>query len=81
MTPTGSSLGSLAQEELAHVSKDGELLSGLAPTKEMPLQQSFHELHGSKLGAVIHLHSHYAVALSVLNDVNPEDMLLVGSTI
>lgn len=75
VTPTGSSFGRLDPGKLSRFSVNGELLSGDAPTKEMPLHSAFYETRAGKTGAVVHLHSTHSVALSVLPDTDPDDML------
>ncbi|WP_299472284.1 3-oxo-tetronate 4-phosphate decarboxylase [uncultured Roseibium sp.] len=74
VTPTGSSMGFLDPARISHLSSKGELLSGDRPTKEMPLHEAFYETrHGT--GAVVHLHSCHSVALSLLPDIDPENVL------
>ena len=75
VTPTGSSLGRLTPEGLSVIKPDGELISGPKPTKEVPLHQALYSTRGERAGAVVHLHSCYATALSVLPDQNEEDWL------
>jgi ribulose-5-phosphate 4-epimerase/fuculose-1-phosphate aldolase len=75
VTPTGSSLGFLDPGRLAHLAADGTHLSGDAPTKEMPLHRAFYQFHGAHAGAVVHLHSHHAVTLSMIEGVNPDSMI------
>lgn len=74
MTPTGSSLGFLDPARISHLSSDMQLLSGDPPTKEIPLHAAFYETR-LQTGAVVHLHSSHAVALSVLEDTDPENVL------
>lgn len=74
VTPTGASLGRLDPARLAHLSPEGRLLSGDAPTKEMPLHAAFFETRAGT-GAVVHLHATHSVALSMLPDTDPEDAL------
>ncbi len=74
VTPTGSSFGRLDPARLSRFDADGTLLSGDKPTKEMPLHQAFYDTR-STAGAVVHLHSAHAVALSMLPDVDPDNML------
>jgi len=71
VTPTGNSFGALDPAKLSHLDKGGRLLSGLAPTKEMPLHAAFYESR-MRTKAVVHLHSTHSVALSLLpvEDVN-----------
>ncbi len=49
----------------------GKHIGGDAPTKEMPLHIGFYEAR-PQCGAVVHLHSTYATALSCLADVDPK---------
>lgn len=74
LTPTGSSLGRLAPERLTKLGVDGKYLSGDPPTKEAFLHLAMYRERPG-LGAVVHLHSTYSVAVSVLEEVNPEDAL------
>lgn len=74
VTPTGSSLGFLDPARIAHLDAKGNLLSGDPPTKEMPLHSAFYETR-TGTGAVVHLHSSHSVALSVLPDVDPDNVL------
>ncbi len=74
MTPTGASLGDLDPARLSHLDVSGRLLDGDAPTKESFLHLAVYEQRpGAK--AVVHLHSHYATAVSVLADANPDDVM------
>ena len=75
VTPTGSSLGRLTPEDLSVIKPDGELISGPKPTKEVPLHQALYSTRGDRANAVVHLHSCYATALSVLPDQNEKDWL------
>jgi ribulose-5-phosphate 4-epimerase/fuculose-1-phosphate aldolase len=75
VTPTGSSMGLLDPARLSHFDAAGRLLGGDAPTKEMPLHAAFYETRGARTGAVVHLHSSHSVALSVLPDTDPDNML------
>ena len=75
VTPTGSSFGALDPAELSHFSTDMQLISGKPPTKEMPLHSAFYETRGAKTGAVVHLHSTHSVALSVLPEIDPDNVL------
>ena len=75
VTPTGSSLGRITPENLSVVTPRGELVSGPQPTKEAPLHQALYSTRGDKAGAVVHLHSCYATALSLLPTDNDRDWL------
>lgn len=74
VTPTGSSLGFLDPARISHISEKGELLSGDKPTKEIPLHTAFYETR-HQTGAVVHLHSCHSVALSLLPEIDPENVL------
>jgi ribulose-5-phosphate 4-epimerase/fuculose-1-phosphate aldolase len=73
-TPTSTSLGFLDPARLSRLDPDGRLLSGDAPTKELPLHIA---LFKTRLAAraVVHLHSTYSVAVSMLPDMDPTDAL------
>ncbi|MBA4204734.1 MAG: aldolase [Pannonibacter phragmitetus] len=74
VTPTGSSMGSLDPARLSRFDATGRLIGGDEPTKEMPLHAAFYETR-STAGAVVHLHSCHSVALSLLPDTDPDNML------
>ena len=75
VTPTGSSFGALDPAELSHFNVNMQLIGGKPPTKEMPLHSAFYETRGAKTGAVVHLHSCHSVALSVLPEIDPDNVL------
>ena len=75
VTPTGSSLGTLDPARLTLFDASMRHVSGDPPTKEMPLHAAFYETRGDRTGAVVHLHSTHSVALSVLPDTDPDNML------
>ena len=74
MTPTNVSMGALDPAKLALFDAKGSLVSGDAPTKEAFLHFA---MYGERAdaGAVVHLHSSHATAVSILADVDPEDVL------
>ena len=74
VTPTGSSFGALDPARLSLFDKNMRHRGGDAPTKEMPLHSAFYETRSST-GAVVLLHSTHSVALSMLPDINPNDVL------
>ena len=74
VTPTGSSMGFIDPARISLLSSNGDLLSGDAPTKEIPLHTAFYETRHSA-GAVVHLHSSHSVALSILPDVDPDNAI------
>lgn len=75
VTPTGTSFGSLDPARLSRVDANGALIDGDAPSKEMPLHSAFYETRGTTTGAVVHLHSTHSVALSMLPEIDPENVL------
>lgn len=74
VSPTGTSFGRLDPGRLSRFDAKGVLIDGDAPTKEMPLHSAFYETRSSA-GAVVHLHSCHAVALSMMPDVDPDNFL------
>lgn len=74
MTPTNASLGSLDPARLSKFSAEGVHLGGDKPTKEAFLHQCMYCARRSA-GAVVHLHSTHAVAVSIIDGLDPEDLL------
>jgi 3-dehydro-4-phosphotetronate decarboxylase len=74
MTPTGASLGDLDPARLSKMAPDGRLLSGDAPTKEAFLHRAMYEQRAA-CGAVVHLHATHSVAVSVLDDVDANNVM------
>lgn len=74
MTPTNVSLGRLDPARLAKLDAAGKLVSGDPPTKETFLHRAMYE-ERQQAGAVVHLHSTYSVAVSVLADVDAANVL------
>ncbi|MBL4917437.1 3-oxo-tetronate 4-phosphate decarboxylase [Szabonella alba] len=74
MTPTNASLGALDPARLSLFDTDGAHVAGDKPTKEAFLHQCMYCARG-EAGAVVHIHSTHSVAVSILADVNPEDVL------
>lgn len=74
LTPTGSNLGRLDPARLSKLDWQGRLLSGDAPSKESFLHLAMYE-ERARAGAVIHLHCMHSVAVSVLEGVDPHDVL------
>ena len=73
LTPTNSCLGRLDPEKISRLDGNGKLLSGDAPSKESFLHLAMYQERASS-GAVVHLHSLHAVAVSCLADINPSDV-------
>ena len=74
LTPTGSNLGRLDPARLSKLDWTGTLLGGDAPSKESFLHLAMYQ-ERDRNQAVIHLHSTYSVAVSVLEEVDPQDVL------
>jgi 3-dehydro-4-phosphotetronate decarboxylase len=74
MTPTNASLGALEPARLSRFDARGRFVSGDKPTKESFLHFCMYGQR-SDANAVVHLHSTHSVAVSILADVNPNDVL------
>lgn len=74
ITPTGSNLGRLDPAKISKLDWSNRLVSGDAPSKEHLLHRAVYSERAVDR-AVIHLHSTHSVAVSVLADVDPHDVL------
>lgn len=74
ITPTNACLGFLDPARISKLDRDGRHVSGDMPSKEVFLHRAFYDTRPGT-GAVVHLHSTYATALSCLRDVDPEDCI------
>ena len=74
LTPTGSNLGRLDPAALSRLDWNGKHLEGDAPSKESFLHLAMYQ-ERPKNSAVVHLHSTHSVAVSVLEEVDPADVL------
>ncbi len=74
MTPTGSNLGQLDPGRLSRLDENGEHIAGDKPTKESFLHLAVYGQRAGS-GAVVHLHATHSVAVSVLADLDPTDLL------
>src|SRR5262245_1776184 len=74
VTPTNASLGFLDPARLSRLDADGRIVGGDAPTKEIPLHRALYESR-AKAGAIVHLHSTHAVAVSMLPEIDPRAVL------
>ncbi len=74
MTPTNSCLGRLKADRIARLDARGDRVEGDAPSKEWPLHLAVYQARPDA-GAVVHLHSPHAVAVSCLNGLNPDNVL------
>ena len=73
-TPTDASLGFLDPARIARLDANRRLVSGDKPTKEIPLHDALYDTR-PEAGAVAHLHSTHAVALSLLPEIDPAEAL------
>ena len=74
ITPTNSCLGFLEPGRLSKLDWEGNLISGDPPSKEYPLHLTIYQERPTA-GAVVHLHSTYAVAVSCLVHADLNDVL------
>ncbi|MFT0860630.1 aldolase [Ancylobacter sp. G4_0304] len=74
VTPTNASLGFLDPERITRLDATGRLLSGDAPTKEIPLHAALYETRATAR-AIVHLHSTHSVALTMLPEIDPKAAL------
>lgn len=72
ITPTNACLGFLDPARIAKLDAAGRHVAGDKPSKEVFLHQAFYETR-AEAGAVVHLHSTYATALSCRADTDPAD--------
>jgi ribulose-5-phosphate 4-epimerase/fuculose-1-phosphate aldolase len=74
VTPTNASLGFLDPARISRLDSAGRLLSGDAPTKEIPLHAALYQTRSSAQ-AIVHLHSTHSVAVSMLPEIDPRAVL------
>lgn len=74
MTPTNFALDELDPARLSRLDAEGRLTGGDPPTKENFLHRAMYAQRPQD-AAVVHLHSTHSVAVSVLEDVDPADVL------
>jgi ribulose-5-phosphate 4-epimerase/fuculose-1-phosphate aldolase len=74
VTPTNASLGFLDPARISRLDPQGRLISGDAPTKEIPLHAALYETR-SAAQAIVHLHSTHSVAVSMLPEIDPRAVL------
>lgn len=72
MSPTNVRLGDLDPARISKLDPEGRHVAGDRPTKERFLHQAFYDTR-PEAGAVVHLHSTWATALSCLAETDPED--------
>jgi ribulose-5-phosphate 4-epimerase/fuculose-1-phosphate aldolase len=74
VTPTGASFGTLEPQRISLLDADGTRLAGDPPSKETMLHAAMYR-ERPRAAAVVHLHATHSVAVSVLADVDPADVL------
>jgi 3-dehydro-4-phosphotetronate decarboxylase len=74
VTPTNSCLGRLEASQLSLMDESWKWLSGSKPTKEISLHRAMYDSRPATQ-AVVHLHSTYATAISLLEGIDPTNAL------
>ena len=74
LTPTGSSFGRIDPARISRLDWSGKLLAGDPPSKESFLHLAMYQERAQN-AAVVHLHSVHSVAVSVLEEVDPQNVL------
>lgn len=74
VTPTNASLGFLDPGRIARLDAAHKLVSGDAPTKEIPLHATLYDSR-PEARAIVHLHSTHSVALTMLPEIDPKAAL------
>jgi ribulose-5-phosphate 4-epimerase/fuculose-1-phosphate aldolase len=74
VTPTNSCLGRLEKDRISKLDWEGKVISGEAPSKEWSLHLAVYRARPDA-GAVVHLHSPHAAAVSCLNGLNADNVL------
>jgi 3-dehydro-4-phosphotetronate decarboxylase len=74
LTPTNSCLGELNPAAISKLDWNGNLISGDKPSKEYSLHLAMYQKRRQS-GAIVHLHSSHAAAISCLDGLNPESCI------
>jgi 3-dehydro-4-phosphotetronate decarboxylase len=74
LTPTNSCLGELDPAGLSKLDWNGNLVSGDKPSKEYFLHLAMYQKRRES-GAIVHLHSSHAAAISCLDGLNPDSCI------
>lgn len=74
VTPTNSCLGRLDPDRITKINPLGNVVSGDQPSKEAFLHHSVYDVRDDSQ-SIVHLHSTHSVAVSVVADINPLDVL------
>ncbi len=74
VTPTNSCLGRLDPDRITKLDALGNVVSGDQPSKEAFLHHSVYDVRADSQ-SIVHLHSTNSVAVSVIADIDPNDVL------
>lgn len=74
ITGSGTCFGKLTEEDFSVINKNGEHISGIKPSKELPLHKTLYE-KSSSIQAVLHTHSFYSTLWSCLKHSNDKDII------
>jgi ribulose-5-phosphate 4-epimerase/fuculose-1-phosphate aldolase len=74
MSPTNSRLGLLRPGRISHLAADGHHIAGDKPSKEVVVHQALYQAR-PHVGAVVHLHAPWSMALACLDDLDPADVI------
>ncbi len=74
LTPTNSCLGELDPASLSKLDWNGNLVSGSKPSKEYFLHLAMYQKRPQS-GAIVHLHSSFAAAVSCLDELDPSSCI------
>ena len=74
VTPTNASLGFLDPARISRLDASKRLVSGDAPTKEIPLHAALYETR-TTARAIVHLHCAHCVAVSMLPEIDAGNAL------
>jgi ribulose-5-phosphate 4-epimerase/fuculose-1-phosphate aldolase len=74
LTPTNSCLGELDPAGLSKLDWNGNLISGDKPSKEYFLHLAMYQKRRQS-GAIVHLHSSHAAAISCLDGLDPDSCI------
>ncbi len=74
MSPTNSRLGQLAPARISRLAADGRHVDGDNPSKEVIVHQALYAAR-PQVGAVVHLHAPWSMAVSCLDDLDPANAI------
>lgn len=74
ITGSGTCFGTLTANDFSVTTMDGEHVSGIKPSKELPLHKTLYEKSKS-IQAVLHTHSFYSTLWSCLKHANEKDIV------